>query len=87
MATADTSRRQGIGSALLAHVTAELSSAGVKLLEAKTLDASAGYEPYESTHAFWRKHGFVQIDTIDPLPGWRPGNPAAIYVAALSATR
>jgi hypothetical protein len=30
--------------------------------------------------------GFVQVDTIDPLPGWNPGNPAAIYVAALEPT-
>jgi hypothetical protein len=66
---------------------AELSSTGVQLIEVKTLDASAGYAPYESTHAFWRKDGFVQVDTIDPLPGWRPGNPAAIYIAALTATR
>jgi hypothetical protein len=27
-------------------------------------------------------HGFVHIDTSDPLPGWQPGNPAAIYVCA-----
>jgi hypothetical protein len=33
----------------------------------------------------WR--GFVQVDMIDPLPGWEPGNPAAIYVAALRPTR
>jgi GNAT superfamily N-acetyltransferase len=87
MATDEKFRGQGIGTALLAHVLAELSGTGVQLLEVKTLDASAGYEPYESTHAFWRRHGFVQIDTIDPLPGWRPGNPAAIYIAALAPTR
>jgi hypothetical protein len=27
------------------------------------------------------------VDTIDPLPGWPPGNPAAIYVAAFRGTR
>jgi hypothetical protein len=27
--------------------------------------------------------GFIQIDCIDPLPGWRPGNPSAIYVLKL----
>jgi hypothetical protein len=31
--------------------------------------------------------GFIHIDTIDPLPGWSPGNPAAIYVVALRPTR
>lgn len=87
MAVDEKSRGQGIGTALLTHVMAELSSTGVQLIEVTTLDVSAGYAPYESTHAFWRKRGFVQVDTIDPLPGWRPGNPAAIYIAALTATR
>ena len=34
------------------------------------LDRSSGYRPYEATRAFWEHNGFVQIDTIDPLPGW-----------------
>ena len=37
--------------------------------------------------AFWERRGFVQIDCIDPLPGWEPGNPSAIYVKALRTTR
>jgi hypothetical protein len=53
----------------------------------KTLDANAGYAPYEATRAFWERCGFVQVDTIDPLPDWQPGSPAAIYVAALAVTR
>jgi hypothetical protein len=36
---------------------------------------------------FWERRGFVQIDRIDPMPGWQPGNPCALYVAALSPTR
>jgi hypothetical protein len=28
----------------------------------------------------------VQVDTIDPLPDGQPGNPAAIYAAAIRAT-
>jgi hypothetical protein len=51
------------------------------------LDRSSGYRPYEATRAFWEHNGFVQIDTIDPLPGWPPGNPAAIYVAAVRPPR
>jgi hypothetical protein len=51
--------------------------------ELKTLDSSVDYEPYQATRAFWERMGFIQIDTIDPLPGWNPGDPAAIYVAAL----
>ena len=61
--------------------------AGISVVEAKTLDRSSGYRPYEATRAFWERNGFVHVDTIDPLPDWPPGNPAAIYVAALRPTR
>jgi ribosomal protein S18 acetylase RimI-like enzyme len=80
-------RGQRLGSALLDRVLGDLAAAGVSVVEAKTLDRSAGYPPYEATRAFWERRGFVQIDTIDPLPGWQLGNPAAIYVAALRPTR
>jgi GNAT superfamily N-acetyltransferase len=77
----------GVGTQLVDHALDYLRAEGVMLVEAKTLDASAGYEPYVATRAFWQRRGFVQVDCIDPLPGWEPGNPAALYVAALSATR
>jgi ribosomal protein S18 acetylase RimI-like enzyme len=77
---------QGVGRALVTAALSALHDAGVHLVEVKTLDASAGYEPYVATRAFWEGLGFIQIDTIDPLPGWQPGNPSAIYVAALSPT-
>ena len=64
-----------------------LGADGISVVEAKTLDRSSGYRPYEATRAFWERNGFVHVDTIDPLPGWEPGNPAAIYVAALRPTR
>jgi GNAT superfamily N-acetyltransferase len=83
MAVAPGRRGRGNGTMLLSHVLDELASAGVRLVEVKTLDRSAGYPPYEATRAFWERQGFIQLDTIDPLPGWEPGNPAAIYVAAL----
>lgn len=86
-AVAAAKRGQGHGTALLAHVLDQLAGDGLRLVEVKTLDRSAGYPPYEATRAFWERNGFVQIDTIDPLPGWQPGNPAAIYVAALQPTR
>ncbi len=79
-------QNQGIGSLLLAWATDELRATGVALVEVKTLDATAGYEPYVSTRAFWERRGFVQIDRIDPLAGWAPGNPSAIYVRALAVT-
>jgi hypothetical protein len=54
---------------------------GVQVVEVKTLDASAGYEPCIATRSFWEARGFVQIECIDQLPGWQPGNPSGIYVA------
>jgi ribosomal protein S18 acetylase RimI-like enzyme len=77
-------RHRGIGTALVVEVLAVLARERVSVVEVKTLDSSAGYEPYVATRAFWERRGFVQIDCIDPLPGWQPGNPAAIYVAALT---
>lgn len=87
MAVAAQRRGSGVGTTLLERVLGDLAGSGRHVVEVKTLDASAGYEPYAATRAFWERHGFVQIDTIDPLPGWPPGNPAAIYVAAMMPTR
>jgi GNAT superfamily N-acetyltransferase len=71
-------RGHGLGTVLLDWVLGELAADGVSVVEAKTLDQSAGYQPYEATRAFWEHRGFVQVDMIDPLPGWEPANPAAI---------
>ena len=87
MAVRHDQRNQGGGATLLEHVLGALVADNIALIEAKTLDAAAGYEPYIATRTFWEHHGFVHIDTIDPLPGWQPGNPAAIYVCALTSTR
>jgi len=84
----DAARRGlGHGTTLLGYVLDHLGADGISVVEAKTLDRSSGYRPYEATRAFWERNGFVHVDTIDPLPGWPPGNPAAIYVAALRPTR
>lgn len=87
LAVAPAVHRTGVATRLLDTALHELADDGLRVVEVKTLDGSADYAPYEATRAFWEHSGFVQIDTIDPLPGWQPGNPAAIYVAALSPTR
>jgi GNAT superfamily N-acetyltransferase len=87
IAVAAARRGRGHGTMLLGHVVDHLATTGISVVAAKTLDQSSGYQPYEATRAFWERNGFVHIDTIDPLPGWPPGNPAAIYVAALRSTR
>lgn len=80
-------RAAGCGTRLLDHVLDVLREQGYVLVEVKTLDQSADYAPYLATQAFYERNGFVQIDCIDELPDWPPGNPAAIYVAALETTR
>jgi len=79
-------RNAGLGGALVRAVLRALRAEGVHLVQTKTLDRSAGYRPYEATIRFWERHGFVQTDTIDPMPGWEPGKPSAILVAALAPT-
>ena len=64
---------------MLDQLITELAAEAVQLLEVKTLDSSADYQPYAVPNAFYERRGFIQIDTIDLLPGWPPGNPAAIY--------
>jgi GNAT superfamily N-acetyltransferase len=86
-ATVATRRGQGIGTALIEHVLNELRGDGTQLVEVKTLDPTAGYAPYVATYVFWTARGFVHVDTIDPLPGWEPGNPCAVLIAALTVTR
>jgi ribosomal protein S18 acetylase RimI-like enzyme len=86
-AVAADQRGAGLGTTLVDHVLDELSADGVQIVEVKTLDSSADYPPYDATRAFWLARGFIQLDTIDPLPGWPPGNPAAILAVSLAATR
>ncbi len=80
-------RGAGLGTRLVNQSLDELRADGVQIVEVKTLDPSADYAPYEATRAFWLACGFIQIDTIDPFPGWPPGNPAAILAVALTPTR
>ena len=87
MAVDATRRGRGYGTTLVGHVLDELRREGISVVEVKTLDRSASYEPYEATRGFWEGNGFVQVDSVDPWPDWQPGSPAAIYVAALRATR
>ena len=75
---------RGVGTAMVAVAIGRALSLSLRAIEVKTLDASSGYEPYVATRAFWARQGFVQIDTIDPLPGWQPGNPCAIDVLPLT---
>jgi len=83
MAVKPSYQYQGIGSALIDHITTDLLSQGAKLLEVKTLSEDIEYSPYENTRRFYEKMGFMHLETINPYPGWETGNPCAIYIKIL----
>ena len=75
--------RQGFGAALVKAAATDLQVSGGVLLQVKTLAATMDYRPYAITRQFYEKCGFFHLETIDPFPGWDPGNPCAIYVKVL----
>ena len=83
MAVKKSKWNQGIGSALIEHISNDLKSQGVRLLQVKTLSEDAEYSPYEKTRRFYEKNGFIHLETIEPYPEWEPGNPCAIYIKTL----
>lgn len=80
MAARPERQHQGIGTLLIRHIVADLKAEGTRLLEVKTVAPDVDYAPYEKTRRFYESVGFVHLETIDPYPGWEPGNPCAIYV-------
>jgi hypothetical protein len=54
---------------------------GYSYLTVKTLDASAEYEPYEQTRAFYKKMGFVPLEVFKTL--WNKENPCLFLVKKL----
>ncbi|MGH2528984.1 MAG: GNAT family N-acetyltransferase [Actinomycetota bacterium] len=83
LAAAQRVQQRGIGTALMAHVHERARTAGARLLEVKTLDTSVPSADYAATRLFYEKRGFELLESIDPFPGWEPGNPCAIYVKIL----
>jgi GNAT superfamily N-acetyltransferase len=56
-----TRRGRGHGTRLLAHVLDDLAASGISVVEAKTLDQSSGYRPYEVPHP---------VTSTQRLPHW-----------------
>ena len=83
LAVAQQFQQRGIGTALMAHADEGARTAGARLLEVKTLDASVPSAEYSVTRQFYEHRGFELLESIDPFPGWEPGNPCAIYVKVL----
>ena len=70
--------RQGIGHKLLHSAEQYCMDNGYLYLTVKTLDASAEYEPYEQTRAFYQKVGFVPLEVFTMF--WNEENPC-LYLA------
>lgn len=75
--------RLGFGTALMNHIVSVLKSKKIRLLEVKTLSENVKYPPYQTTHEFYKKMGFILVETIDPYPAWDAGNPCAMYIKIL----
>src|SRR5882757_8201440 len=69
----DAARRgRGHGTKLLGHVLDHLAANGISVVEAKTLDRSSGYRPYEATRAFWERNGFSTSTRSTRCPAGLP---------------
>ncbi|MFP4498277.1 MAG: GNAT family N-acetyltransferase [Vulcanimicrobiota bacterium] len=76
-------QNQGLGGMLLKEITGNLEQEGRKLITTKTLSAGVDYPPYEITRRFYKKNKFIEIDEIDPYPGWEAGNPCLLLARIL----
>ncbi len=64
---------QGAGKHILMAVESYCKESGFKFITVKTLDASAEYEPYEKTRAFYLKNGFYPLEVFTSF--WNEENP------------
>jgi len=65
--------RQGVGRSLVEAAEQYCVKNGYVYLTVKTLDASAEYEPYDKTRAFYRKMGFIPLEVFTKV--WNEENP------------
>jgi ribosomal protein S18 acetylase RimI-like enzyme len=77
-----THHRQGIGTKLMKHIEADLRKRQFQYMEVKTLDESRESEEYRKTRLFYKKVGFVPIDTL--YNEWGRENPCLIMIKSLS---
>lgn len=73
--------RQGIGQCLLKAVEHYCIDNNYMYLTVKTLDASAAYEPYDRTRAFYLKMGFIPLEVFTTF--WNEENPCLFMVKRL----
>ncbi|MGI8551028.1 MAG: GNAT family N-acetyltransferase, partial [Dehalococcoidia bacterium] len=72
----------GVGTQLVTE-TLERLRGSYKICTVKTLAETHPDPGYQKTRAFYRRLGFISIETIQPYPGWLPDNPCQIFVKCL----
>ncbi|MCJ7832224.1 MAG: GNAT family N-acetyltransferase [Actinobacteria bacterium] len=72
--------REGIGRRLVSSFESDMSAAGVRVLQVKTLGPSRGDEAYSKTLSFYVAMGYVPLEELHGI--W-PDNPCLILVKAL----
>ena len=77
--------RRGLGRRLLEEGEQWLRTHDAEFLTVKTLSASAEYEPYERTRAFYSAMGFLPLMELPTL--WSPENPCLIMIKPLASSR
>lgn len=70
----------GIGGILVSESLRDIGDS-YKICEVKTLSESDNYEPYKKTREFYKRLGFISLETISPYPGWI--DPCQIFVKSL----
>ena len=65
--------RRGVGRRIILAAEKYCLANGFVYLIVKTLDASAVYEPYDKTRAFYRAMGFIPLEVFPTL--WDADNP------------
>jgi ribosomal protein S18 acetylase RimI-like enzyme len=68
-------RGAGNGGRLLEALVAGLRGEGVRRLHVKTLSSRDPHPPYAATRAFYRAHGFEEVEELDV---WGPEDPAVL---------
>jgi len=75
---------KGIGSRLVLESLKQVGKSH-KACEVKALSEIHPDEGYRRTREFYKKLGFIALETIDPYPGWSKGSPCQIFVKFLGA--
>ena len=70
---------QKVGSMLMEESLKEMSKK-YKVCEVKTLSEINPDPGYARTRSFYKKLGFIPLETIYPYPGWGEENPCQIFV-------